>query len=353
LAAGRSGNKRCRIRQFSFQLFSPGINAWAEKLKRKLHPRGYLAAMEFGKLPSIERVDFNLPDEPPQNAHVFEALPPRTAPPRIYLGATGYNMKAWVGRWYPARTKTGGYLAQYGLQFNTIEHNTTHYRIPDVATVARWREEVPTDFRYCPKIPQTISHARDLGLNGPETPLFCEAIGGLGETLGCCFMQLPPFFSTQDLPVLARFLEQFPTQQIPLAVEVRHASFFQKNAGTQAFFELLQVHDVSTVITDVAGRRDVCHMRLTTGRVLIRFVGNGLHPTDHERVQAWAERLRYWFLLGLQEAYFFCHEPDNLLAPELAEFATEVFKKAMPDVGLRGPKACPPPPTQGMLFSFY
>lgn len=305
--------------------------------------------MDFGKLPSVDHIDFTLPPDPPQNLAVLGALPPRLAAPVIYLGATGYNMKAWVGRWYPAGAKDKDFLQHYGRQFNTIEHNTTHYRIPDAATVDRWREEVPADFRYCPKIPQTISHARDLGLSGRETGLFCDAIRDLAPKLGCCFIQLPPHFSTQHLPVLARFLEKFPGD-IALAAEVRHESFFQPNLAAEDFFNLLHTHNVSTVITDVAGRRDVCHLRLTTGRVLVRFVGNGLHPSDYTRIRDWAERLAAWFAAGLREAYFFCHEPDNLLAPDLVAFAAETFSGAIPEVVLRGPEPQKPPAQQGSLF---
>jgi len=305
--------------------------------------------MDFGKLPSVEHVNFALPPDPPQNAAVLAALPPCTNPPVVYLGATGYNMKPWVGRWYPAGTRERDFLAHYGRQFNTIEHNTTHYRIPDAATVARWREEVPDDFRYCPKIPQTISHARDLGLSGREIQLFCDAIRDLGGALGCCFIQLPPHFGPQNLPELDRFLDVFP-EDIPLAVEVRHPAFFQGGIGSEDFFQLLHTNRVSTVITDVAGRRDVCHLRLTTGRVLVRFVGNALHSTDFARIADWADRLALWFSQGLLEVYFFCHEPDNLLAPDLAAYTANVFSEKIPGVQLRGPVIQVPPVQQGTLF---
>ena len=305
--------------------------------------------MDFGKLPSVDYVDFSLPPEPSQNATVLEALPPRLGPPAIYLGATGYNMKAWAGRWSPAGAKDKAFLEYYCRQFNTIEHNTTHYRIPDAATVARWRDETPADFRYCPKIPQTISHARDLGLSGREIQLFTDAIRDLGDRLGCCFIQLPPHFNTRQLPVLARFLEAFPAD-IPLAVEARHASFFQPTLPAEDFFNLLHTHGVSTVITDVAGRRDVCHLRLTTGTVLIRFVGNSLHPTDFSRIDEWAGRLAHWFGQGLHRAYFFCHEPDNLLAPDLALYAGQVFSDAIPGLQVRAPHPEVPPAQQGTLF---
>lgn len=302
--------------------------------------------MDFGKLPSVDRVDFTLPPEPAPNGDVLAVLTPPVQA-SLYLGATGYNMKPWVGHWYPFGAKDKDFLRYYGTQFNTIEHNTTHYRIPDTATVARWREEVPSDFRYCPKIPQTISHARDLGLSSGLIPLFCEVIAGLEEQMGCCFLQLPPQFSTRDLPMLERFLEAFGPD-IPLAVEVRHPSFFEPTVAAEMFFQMLQEKNVATVITDVAGRRDVCHMRLTNRHVLIRFVGNGLHPTDYERIRAWSERLKHWFDAGLHAAYFFTHEPDNLLAPDLAAFCAEVFGEKMPEVVMRGPK--PVSGQQGTLF---
>lgn len=302
--------------------------------------------MDFGKLPSVDAVDFSLPPEPPENAEVLDGIRRSL---RVYVGATGYNMKAWVGRWYPAGTPERQFLAGYGRQFNTIEFNTTHYRIPDAATIARWRTAVPDDFRFCPKIPQTVSHARRLIGARADMEQFCDAILGLGDVLGCCFMQLPPHFGPERLTDLAHFLEVF-APKIPLAVEVRHPAFFSDTEAGQALFSLLHAHQTTAVITDVAGRRDVCHGRLTTRRTLIRFVGNALHPTDFSRTRAWAERLAYWAEKGLEEAYFFGHEPDNLLAPELAAFAVQTFCQHLPNAQLRGPTPEIPPAQQMTLF---
>lgn len=302
--------------------------------------------MDFGKLPSVDAVDFSLPPEPPENAEVLDGI---RRPLRVYVGATGYNMKAWVGRWYPAGTPERQFLACYSQRFNTIEFNTTHYRIPDTATVARWRTAVPDDFRFCPKIPQTVSHARRLTDAQGDMEQFCAAILGLGDALGCCFMQLPPHVGPERLTDLARFLEVF-APKIPLAVEVRHPAFFADADAGRALFSLLHACQTAAVITDVAGRRDVCHGRLTTRRTLIRFVGNALHPTDFSRTRAWAERLAYWAEKGLEEAYFFGHEPDNLLAPELAAFAVETFRQHLPHAQLRGPTPEMLPATQMTLF---
>ncbi|MCS7003779.1 MAG: DUF72 domain-containing protein [Cytophagales bacterium] len=73
-------------------------------------------------------------------------------------------------------------------------------------------------------------------------------------------------------------------------MEFRHREWF---SNSLAAWETLIEYQVSTVITDVAGRRDVLHKRLITPYVIIRFVGNQLHPTDIQRLHAWAERLAY------------------------------------------------------------
>ena len=117
--------------------------------------------MEFGKLPDISQVDFRLPADPPGNAEILRNFPVRNphfvipvgnlipnpqspirnpkvsgqVPQSLYVGATGWSVKEWVGKIYPKGTKTTEYLRHYSRQFNTIELNTTHYRIPDSFTV--------------------------------------------------------------------------------------------------------------------------------------------------------------------------------------------------------------------------
>lgn len=287
--------------------------------------------MEFGKLPNVDGVDFSLPPDPPANTPLLGALHPG-GPPAVFIGATGYNMRPWVGVWYPEGAKPADFLRHYGRQFNTIEHNTTHYRIPDEATVRRWRAETPGDFRFCPKLPQSVSHARDLGAHSGDLAAFCRSIALLEEKIGACFLQLPPHFGPDRLPLLAHFLQKFPTE-IPLAVEARHPAFFA--SPNDGWFELLAQHGVGAVITDVAGRRDVCHMRLTSDKCLVRFVGNALHPSDGQRVREWAVRMEEWLRLGLKEFYFFAHEPDNLLAPDLATLACSAFAAAAPNALMR------------------
>ncbi|WP_448518370.1 DUF72 domain-containing protein [Rhodoflexus sp.] len=275
--------------------------------------------MDFGKLDDISGVDFSLPPDRTR----WEALPkPRSNSVQVYIGCPVWACKEWTGILYPTTAREKDYLRHYSRQFNTIELNATHYRIPDEATIQRWVSESPATFRFCPKIPQEISHRLMLQNAEELTGFFCEQVAALGERLGICFLQLPPYFAPEHLPILEQYLQKFPAQ-VPLAIEFRHPDWFRGTPDVQPFAQaaaLLQDLQVSTVICDVSGRRDVLHQQLTTRTAVVRFVGNGLHPTDYTRIDEWVGRLQVWMDRGLDEVYFFVHEPDNVLAPQLADY---------------------------------
>ena len=275
--------------------------------------------MDFGKLSDISQIDFSLPAESKENRRILPEKP--TEKPEIYVGCPIWAQKEWVGKIYPQNAQSKDFLLHYAEQFNTIELNTTHYRIPDKETIEQWKKQVGEDFRFSPKFPQPISHEKML-LNAQDlVSEFCETIRGLDKNLGISFLQLPPYFETKHISNLEHFLDYFP-KDISLAIEFRHASWFKGNNFEQAA-RVLEKYQISTVITDVAGRRDVLHQRLTTPNVLVRFVGNALHSTDYTRIDAWVEQIYVWLQQGLKVLYFFLHEPDNVLAPDIALYFTE------------------------------
>lgn len=305
--------------------------------------------MKFGKLQDISKVDFSLPSNPSENDALL-AQYKRAVSPKLYIGCTGWSMKEWLGKVYPEKAKAKDFLKYYAQQFNTIELNATHYRIPTSETIQKWIGETPEDFRFCPKLPQSVSHSGDLGLESGNLSRFCTIIQQLEQRLGCCFMQLPPYFGADRLGMLERFVEQFPTH-IPLAIELRHESWFEQKEILQQFFQLLERKNISALLTDVAGRRDVLHLRLTNARTMIRFVGNALHPTDYERIDAWVFQLEEWTKKGLPEIYFFPHEPDNILAPDLAVYLQTSAQEKISTIHTRGPKFYQrPEDTQMSLF---
>ena len=62
------------------------------------------------------------------------------------------------------------------------------------------------------------------------------------------------------------------------------------------------------------------HMSLSTPTLMLRFVGNELHPTDSTRTDEWLLRLQAWMEQGLQQVYIFIYPADNTFSPELAKY---------------------------------
>lgn len=277
--------------------------------------------MKFGKLNSIQNVDFTFPATPNLSQQFLDKLKPVvSSPSNVYCGATGWGTKEWLGTYYPKGTAAADYLSEYTKQFNCVELNTTHYRIPSSEQIKDWYDKSSTDFKFCPKLPQMISHSKNLGMSTNRLEHFCTVITGLKEKLGTCFMQLPPYFSPAQFDVLAQFLTEFPTDEISLAVELRHEAWFKSPQYTRAFLDLFFEKDVSPVITDVAGRRDVLHLLLCRPQVFVRFVGNALDTTDYQRIDDWVQCLKSWISQGVQDIYFLLHQPNNILTPEITAY---------------------------------
>jgi uncharacterized protein YecE (DUF72 family) len=273
--------------------------------------------MDFGKLTlaELEKADLGLPPDNPFTQKVLQAA--ERHPPRVYVGCPVWADKTWVGKLYPSHAKDKDFLRLYARQFNTIELNITHYRIPDEALIEEWRSAVPEGFTFCPKFPQVISHDKLLQESEGLTELFCEEVLRLGPHLGMPFLQLAPYFGPRQISILEQYLRKLPPD-FPLAVEFRHQDWFAHASTWEQALSLLHSYRVATVITDVAGRRDVVHQSLSTPTAVVRFVGNELHPSDYQRVDEWVERLKGWFEQGLQTLYFFVHCGSNHYAPDLA-----------------------------------
>ncbi len=292
--------------------------------------------MDFGKLQDISSVKWKLPDTAPSNSEFLKKII-STSSPKIYVGPTGWAMKEWLGKWYPAKTDSKEFLKYYSRQFNTVECNTTFYRIPDIKTVNNWKAAVPEEFRICIKVFQGISHAHDFGESQHLWEQFSDFQLLLKSNLGPAFFQLPPDFSPKQLSFLEKWILNHEIN-FPLAFEFRHSDWFKySNAALKELLPLFREKYIGLVITDAAGRRDVLHQTMTAPFIVIRFVGNGLVESDFQRVDEWMFLLKEWVAQGLQEIYFFCHEPDNILAPELSNYVVQRCNEVFPNQTLKLP----------------
>lgn len=308
--------------------------------------------MEFGKTHNLNAVNLALPPGHAFNARIWAETTPTTKP-QVFIGGPVWANKKYVGTLYPTGTKDKDFLHQYVRQVNTIELNLTHYQIPSPAMIQKWRTEAadPTarpGFVYCPKFPQAISHERQLVATELLTAEFVNAIMELEEFLGMSFLQLPPTFGPERWPVLESYLNSLP-DELAVAVEFRHADWFKGATFAQTLEKLHSLHR-HTVISDVAGRRDVLHLGLSSPVLTLRFIANEGHQTDYTRTDDWIQKLKTWFDRGLQTAYLFIHGggDTNDTAPELIKYWVQELNQ---HCGLSLPEpVLQPKVVQGSLF---
>jgi uncharacterized protein YecE (DUF72 family) len=248
--------------------------------------------MQFGKVDDPGKIKFELPEDHPGTAQLL-ARNKIKAPMKIYVGCAKWN-KQDLKNFYPKGTKDE--LVYYATQFNCIELNATFYGAPSKEQVTSWRLKTPDDFRFFPKLTNTISHFKRLIEVKTPVDEFCDAISAFDEKLGMTFLQLHDNFKPKDIGRIEKFILEFPSG-IPLAIEVRSVEWFSDEKVSEKFYHLLEKNDVTNIIVDTAGRRDMLHMRLTTPKAFIRYVGAN-HESDYNRLDDWLERIREWKKMG-------------------------------------------------------
>ena len=66
----------------------------------------------------------------------------------LYLGTSSWVVVGWEKAFYPPRTKESDYLRFYAGRFNSVESDSTFYRIPAAKTVQQWRERTPPESNH-------------------------------------------------------------------------------------------------------------------------------------------------------------------------------------------------------------
>lgn len=279
--------------------------------------------MKFGKVHDstiLDKLDLLLPKEPQESVNYLKSLP-KESDLEIYIGAPAWGIKDWRGKIYPEKLKPEEYLANYAKSFNSIELNTTHYRLPEKSDIFNWLKDVDVNFKFCPKVTQSISHFSGL-TNKAKVEEFFGRVSAFGENLGISFMQLHENFSSKRTADLVKFISFIPKNQ-NVSIELRHMDWFKDDG----IFKYFRSKGISSVISDTAGKREVMHMNITSPTTVIRFVGNSLHATDYSRIDEWVLKIKEWSTTGLKEIYFFIHEPEELSCPEISDYMIKQLQK--------------------------
>jgi uncharacterized protein YecE (DUF72 family) len=207
-----------------------------------------------------------------------------------HVGCSGWNYGDWRGRFYPPKTPASRWLEYYAQAFDTVEVNSTFYRLASRQAVERWVQQTPPDFVFALKASRYLTHIRRLRDMGRGIKRFYAPLRPLLEAgrVGPILWQLPETFHRDD-DTLHFALERLPEGRH--CFEFRHPSWFE-----EPVLELLREHGVALVIGDHP-QRPFQPLELTTDWTFVRFHygrrgRNGNYST--RELQTWKRRLAAW-----------------------------------------------------------
>jgi uncharacterized protein YecE (DUF72 family) len=277
--------------------------------------------MDYGRVndDELDSIDFSLPKDHPQTTKVLAAN--KGSKTEVWVGCAKWGRPEWVGKIYAKGTKPANFLDEYAKQYKCIELNAISYQLPTKEQLDSWISKVGSDFLFCPKFSDTITHRKRLKNVDRELESYFKAINDLGSHLGPIFLLPHPQMGPKQMDTIVEFIKMVP-KEINLFVEFRHPEWYTQ-PHFDTMFSILEDMKKGTVITDTAARRDGVHMRLTTPEAFIRFVGNSLHESDYSRIDEWVKRIKQWMKQGLKTCYFFMHMHDERYSPELSKYLVE------------------------------
>ncbi len=275
--------------------------------------------MKFGKLENCENIKFAL------NPLTFISTGLiGVSESKFYMGGTAWGNSEWKGTLYPSVGRQENFLKYYQQQLDTIELNTTFYRIPDTNAVSKWREQVSGNFKFCPKIPLLISRTKDIERMKYYIDEFTTNIRHFDDHLGPCFIQWPEYADLSFFEIFESFADAWPSD-LEISMEFRHKDCFSENSLQVDLLSLLEEKSIDSVITDVAGRRDAAHNTVINGNILIRFVSSGNLGKDYGRLRNWKQIIDEIPKSIHYRVYFFVHEGENSQNAELTIYTDQLF----------------------------
>jgi uncharacterized protein YecE (DUF72 family) len=171
----------------------------------------------------------------------------------ILVGTCGWSYPTgngtWNGVFYPSRRPAKfDELAYYAEHFDTVEVNSTFYRMPEAAQADSWRRRTPAAFLFSIKLFQKFTHpdmylsktgAQDWDLSRADVDLFRAGIAPIADAdrLAALLIQFPASFHRDDdtREYLDWLLEVFNGYSV--AVELRHRSWSDAADDTLALLD--------------------------------------------------------------------------------------------------------------------
>jgi uncharacterized protein YecE (DUF72 family) len=220
-------------------------------------------------------------------------------------GTSGLVLKEPNKQHYPREFREKSRLSYYSSQFNSIEINSSFYKIPRRQTYRNWTTQVPEDFQFSIKLWRGITHETKFDIQPKDFTSFFLALDCLGKYKGCLLIQFPaslPMDQGKFRNILDQIKKMDPENYWRIAIEFRHNRWYQK-----AVFKIIDEFKASLVLHDMPNSR-LDHLQGEYSFVYLRFHGEngdyrGTYSVDFLKHKA--REITNWLSRGLDVyAYF-------------------------------------------------
>jgi uncharacterized protein YecE (DUF72 family) len=230
----------------------------------------------------------------------------------VRIGCSGWMYDSWRGRLYPERVAKRRWLEVYASVFDTVEVNSTFYRLARPEAVAGWVTQTPADFLFAVKASRYLTHVKRLVDIGEGIKRFYEPLGPMieSERLGPVLWQLPENFHRDD-GRLAGWLGVLdsvaPTRH---TIEFRHPSWFVPEV-----LEALRAQGVALTIGDHPSRPFQTYDATASWRFIRFHYGSRGRAGNYSatEIEDWARRIAHW--RRREEVYAYFNNDWNSYAP--------------------------------------
>jgi uncharacterized protein YecE (DUF72 family) len=243
----------------------------------------------------------------------------------LRIGTCSWADEALSKHWYPKGTPAGERLAYYAQHFDTVEVDSTYYRLPAEPMVQRWAERTPDDFvmhvkafglmtRHPVKVDALPPDLRDDAptddrgrverpsreFRGEVFRRFLEALEPLRSAgkLGGILFQFPSYvvYKDRSLDYLQWAREQIGDDE--MLVEFRHISWLddEHRDETLRFLEDIGATNVIVDAPRIEGAKNLVPtvLALTSRMAYVRFHGRNA-DTWNKRGGSASERFDYLY----------------------------------------------------------
>ena len=230
----------------------------------------------------------------------------------LYIGTSGWNYKHWKSRFYPPHVKQKDWLAFLATHFNTVELNTSFYRIPNKESVEQWASIAPQDFRFAVKLWRGITHYKKLLNSRAFLENFLDVMDVLPPAKRApLLIQLPPN-QKKNTDKLRAFLDEFREASAgawQVAVEFRNADWL-----TDDVYRLLDQAGAAVCLHDMEGRGNT-ERENDASFVYVRRHGSGggrySGNYSPKQITADAERIQQWTSVNKDVFVYYNNDIDG------------------------------------------